>query len=55
MGNQSSVTGGGVFGIVLGLLAVCAVISFVTGKWSQWPLTILGIVVGLTAVKAINR
>lgn len=45
----------GIFGIVAALLAVCVIMTLTTGSLIQWPLVILGIVVGLMAVSSINR
>lgn len=51
----SSQSGDGIFGIVVGLLVSCAAMTFVTGSFIQWPLVILGIIVGLMAGRSINR
>ena len=45
---------GGIIGIVAGLLAVCGIISLVTGSLDQWPIVLLAIIIGLMAVRSIN-
>jgi hypothetical protein len=45
----------GIFGIIVGTLAVSAIITEVTGTYSHWPFVLLGLIVGLMAVKSINR
>jgi hypothetical protein len=55
MRNRSSVPGfSGIAGIIAALLAVSAVITLVTGTYVHWPLVLLGIGVGLLAVRSIN-
>jgi hypothetical protein len=45
----------GIIGIVVGLLAASVLVSFVTGTYGHWPVVLLGIVVGLAAVRSINN
>jgi hypothetical protein len=55
MGNRNSVPGAsGISGIVVAVLMVSVVISEVTHTYSHWPFVILGLLVGLMAVKSIN-
>ena len=53
MGDSNSTPGIGL--LILGLLGASEIISLVTGMYSHWPFVILGIVVGLMAMSAINR
>jgi hypothetical protein len=56
MRNRSSVPGSnGIRGIVAGLLVVSVFIALTSGSYIHWPLVLLGIVVGLSAVRSINR
>jgi len=45
----------GIAGIILATAASCAIITATTGAWLPWVAGGLGIVVGLWAVKAINK
>jgi hypothetical protein len=56
MRSFNSVPGAsGIFGIIIATLAVSVIMTGVTGSWTHWPILILAIVVGLMAVKSINR
>lgn len=44
----------GIVLIVVGLIAVSVLVSLVTGTHGHWPFVVLGIAVGLMAVKSIN-
>ena len=56
MTNSNSTPGvGGIAGIVIGTIAVSVIISEVSGTYLHWPFVLLGIIVGLMAVRAINR
>jgi hypothetical protein len=45
----------GIVGIIAGFLIVSAIITEVTGSFMHWPFIVAGIIVGLAAVRAINR
>jgi hypothetical protein len=45
----------GVFWIVAAVLAVCVIISLVTGALAHWPVVIAGIVAGLWFASHIGR
>ena len=51
---MSSDVAAGIGTIVVGLLLGCALITIVTGDFSQWLFTGLGILGGLWAVQAIR-
>ena len=56
MSNRSSIPGfDGIVSIIVGLLVACGIITLVTGTYVHWPLVLLGIGVGLLAVRSINR
>ena len=50
----SSSASPGIGAIIVGLIVTCAVISIVTGDFGHWLLVILGIIVGLMAVRSIG-
>ena len=45
----------GIIGIILATIATCVCMTIASGAWSQWPLCLAGVCVGLWAVEAINK
>jgi len=45
----------GLFGLVMAIIAAAFCISLVTGSFSHWPVVLLGIGMGLWAVRTMSK